>query len=403
MDVIQVCHRYRPSIGGIENYVHRLHESLVAAGHGSSVVTTDAGLDDAPDRRPEARYCETTAAPLRNPVSRELYRHLRSTDADVYHVHGPFFLTTVEAVHAVPADAPVVMTVHGFPPAFGPGERLRNAAYAPVVRHVLQRVDETVVLGPSEGRRLRERYSADEDAIRVVPNGIHPESYDVPPEAVDRFQADQELDPDTPTLLAVGRLIDWKNPDVLVEAVVEGLPERELDVLVIGGGEPSTRAALRRRADDRFRFRSGLPFEELKAAYHAADLFVHLSESEGLSTVTLEAMNAGLPVVATPPGALADVLVDGRTGSVLSMPPTPEDVARALSHYLDAPDKRAAIGKHNRAYVREQFDWADVAAAIESTYRRLADVKGAPALDDRARVRPGPWFEPAHEPSTVDH
>jgi glycosyltransferase involved in cell wall biosynthesis len=402
MDVIQVCHRYRPSIGGIENYVHRLHESLVAAGHGSSVITTDAGLDEASDRRPEARYCETTAAPLRNPLSRELHRYLRSADADVYHVHGPFFLTTLEAVHAVPTDVPVVMTVHGFPPEFSPLERLRNAAYAPVVRHVLQRVDETIVLGPSEGRRLRERYDADEDEISVVPNGIHPESYDVPSEAVNRFRADQRLDPETPTLLAVGRLIDWKNPDVLIEAIVEGLPDRELDVLMIGSGEPSTRAALRQRADDRFRFRSGLPFEDLKAAYRAADLFVHLSESEGLSTVTLEAMNAGLPVVATPPGALADVLADGRTGAVLSMPPDPDEVAGVLSRYLDAPDMRATIGEHNRAYVREQFDWTDIGAAIEATYRRLSGNRGDPTPNDRAQLQPGPWFASSRDAPTAD-
>lgn len=133
MDVFQVSHRYPPAYGGIENYAKRLTESLKDAGHSVTVVTTDYGLDGRPsDEYPEAVYCETTTTLFRNPISTQLYRQLRTIDADICHLHSPYLLPTVEAVHAIPDGISSIVTVHGFPANGSPGEKIRNAAYRPV-------------------------------------------------------------------------------------------------------------------------------------------------------------------------------------------------------------------------------------------------------------------------------
>jgi glycosyltransferase involved in cell wall biosynthesis len=146
-----------------------------------------------------------------------------------------------------------------------------------------------------------------------------------------------------------------------------------MDVLLVGNGERSYVEELRNRADDRVRFRSNLPFADLQALYHAADVFVIPSRSEGLPTVVLEAMNARLPIVTTPVGALADVIGHREHGWVLPLPPTARALAQAVRFYIEHPAERRATGERNRAYVREAFDWGEVARDIESVYKEVLD------------------------------
>jgi len=376
LSVVQVSHLYRPSIGGIENYIYRLNAFLRDRGHEARTVTTDLScVGDSPlPRDDEAVYCETTATVFRNPFSVELFRQLRSAAADVYHLHSPWFLPTVEAVHALPADDPKVMTVHGVvPPRHNWRTRLLDRCYKPVAQHVFDRVDRVIVLGESEREHLRGRFDVSAERIEVVPNGINPNSYDVTDEAVASFRDQWGIDPSTPTVLTVGRLVSVKRPHLLVEAITDFLPDRDLDIVVVGSGEPDYVDELRAMADDRFTFLSNLSFDELKAAYHAADLFAFTGSSEGLSTVILEAMNARLPIVTTPAGAIRDVVTDGENGTVLGTSPTPEAVAAAVESYLNDGHERRAVGRRNREYVRSAFAWDGIASEIASIYSSVVE------------------------------
>lgn len=382
LDVLQVSHRYPPAYGGIENYARRLTESLRGAGHEVTVVTTDLGVDEGSvDDFPEATYCRTTATVQRNPISLDLYRRLRRNgDGDVCHLHSPYMLPSLEAASALPESVPTVVTVHGFPPAENAVARLRNRAYRPFAQYVYNRSDAIIVLGESELARLLDHYEIDPEAVTVIPNGIDPDACDVPPGAAESFQREYGLDPETPTLLLAGRLVPLKNPDVLVEAVTDHLPDLNLDVLVIGEGGPGYVRDLKAAADDRFTFLHGPPRPVLLRAYHSSDLFLLLSNAEGLSTVLLEAMNARLPVVTTAAGGVGDVVAHRDHGWLIDSPPDPSAVADAIRHYCDQPEERRRVGEHNRAYVRAEFAWPDVSDRILDLYEGL--VKRAPRERD---------------------
>lgn len=376
MDIVQVSHLYRPSIGGIENYSYRLTNSLRDSGHSVSVITTDTSLanNDSPlSAEADVTYCETTATVLRNPLSIDLYRAVRESTADVYHLHSPWYLSTLESVLALPPETPIVMTIHGFQPIRTLTARVLDAAYGPFAQYVFDNVDRTIVLGRSERERLTREFDVPSAAVSVIPNGIRPAEHDVSTGAIDRIRAEYGINPSTPTVLYVSRLVPLKNPRVLVDAVSQRLPDLDIDVLLVGNGERSYVNALRDRADDRVRFLSNLPFEDLQALYHAADVFVIPSRSEGLPTVVLEAMNARLPIVTTPVGALADVIEHREHGWVLSSPPTARELARSIRHYVEHPDERREIGERNRTYVRAEFDWERIACDIESVYRDVLD------------------------------
>jgi len=374
MRVTQVSHLYHPSFGGIENYVHRLDRSLRADGHEARVVTTDRSLSpDRPvDPDPDVTDCETTFSVVRNPFSVELLRRLRADDADVYHLHSPWFFPSLEAVAAVPDDAAVTMTVHGVhTPATTWLSKGLSVAYKPVAQWLFDRVDRIFVLGEAERKRLTDRFRVGDDQVAVVPNGIDPAAYDVPDRAVEAFRQRYGIDPDVPTLLLVCRLVDVKRPELLIDAVTDHLADEELQVLVVGKGEPEYVGSLVGRADARVRFLSNLEFAELKAAYHASDVFFSLGTSEGLSTVLLEAMNARLPVVTTPAGANADVVSDPENGRVLDMYPSTRDVADAIESVLADETERAAMGRRNRELVRSDYAWDGVYEQIRANYEEL--------------------------------
>lgn len=375
MHIAQVSHLYRPSIGGIENYVHRLNGSAREAGHSVTTYTTDLSLsnDDSPlETDDQVHYCSSELAPLRNPLSIDLYRQVRDSDADIYHLHNPWFLSTLVAATAIPDDVPTVMTVHSAQiTSNNKFVRALNVAYKPLAEYIFDQVDHSFVQGETEKRRLLDRFDLPSRDVSVVPNGIHPSEYDVSEQAVADFQERYGLDPEVPTVLYVSRLIPEKNPSVFVDAISDHLGDRDVQALVIGDGEQDFVGDLRARADDRIQFLSNLEFETLKASYHASDLFVFLGTWEGLPTVILEAMNARLPIISTPVGAIADAVTDGENGTIVSSPPDARSVGTAIRYYLDLPGVRAEVGEHNRQLVSESYAWDGVADSILTKYKEL--------------------------------
>ena len=376
MEIIQVNHLHRPSIGGIENYTYRLSNYLEESGHSTSTITTDASLANTQsplDRLDDVKYCKTTISLFRNPLSIELYRAVQQSSADIYHLHSPYFFPTLEAAHVLPDETPLVLTIHGFPPSRNLAIQFRNRLYRPLMQYILDQVDMTIVLGASEKRRLLTEFDVAEAAVTVIPNGIHPDQHDVPQSTMAQFRTKYGIDPSTPTLLYVSRLVESKNPDVLLDALTTELSRTDLDVLMIGNGDEKYVADLRSRADDRVHFLSNIPFEDLQAAYHVSDVFVHLSSSEGLPTVILEAMNARLPIICTPVGAIPDTIMNGENGVVLDLPVDPTAVGQAIRSYLENPEIRETVGETNRERVRTTYDWQKIAREIEAVYDEILD------------------------------
>jgi glycosyltransferase involved in cell wall biosynthesis len=181
-------------------------------------------------------------------------------------------------------------------------------------------------------------------------------------------------------VLFVGRLVPEKNPGLLVETLVGPLADVDCQALVIGAGDEAYAERLQELADDRIRFASGLPREELLAAYHVSDVFTLLSVSEGLPTVVLEAMHAELPVVTTPVGALPDFITEDH-GAIVPVEATPDDLARVLRPFLTDTHRRETVGARNRELVHERFDWDYIASDIEALYVDLVAARAGEADD----------------------
>jgi glycosyltransferase involved in cell wall biosynthesis len=107
----------------------------------------------------------------------------------------------------------------------------------------------------------------------------------------------------------------------------------------------------------------------------ALDAFVLPSDWEGMSNALLEAMAAGLPVVATAVGGTREVVVDGVTG-LLVPPGDPDSLAEAISRLLGDSDMRHTMGEAGRARVDRHFSIEQTVRRTEELYMALLEERG---------------------------
>lgn len=206
------------------------------------------------------------------------------------------------------------------------------------------------------------------DALRrnssVISMGVRPPPADLPERAVLR----ESLKLERFTVVTLGRLVPIKGLDVLVRALA-GL---DVDLVVLGDGPE--RGALERLASDldvRARFAGTSVGDEKWRWLAAADLFAmpsldHDGRTEGLPVALLEAMTAGLPIVATRTGGIPEAC---EGAGVLLAPPNDARALRdAVVTLLGDPALRTTYIHRSRA-ASARFQWSEIAPAFESLLR----------------------------------
>jgi glycosyltransferase involved in cell wall biosynthesis len=174
-------------------------------------------------------------------------------------------------------------------------------------------------------------------------------------------------------IVSVGRLVPKKGFDILIRACGElrrrGIP---FDLVVLGGGElhDELRALAHELGiGDRVQMLGSRPQRDVIEQLAAAEVFA-LSpvvlpdgDRDGVPNVLLEAMAAGVPVVATTVSGIPEVVTDEQTGRLVP-PQRPDLLADALAQLLADPAMRTRLGEAGRRHVREHASWASVIAPL---------------------------------------
>lgn len=216
---------------------------------------------------------------------------------------------------------------------------------------------------------------------RVRALGVSAERITVVPMPLDRgtFTGASGAPHDVHRLLFVGRLIERKGAAEALRAL-SGLVRQGRDVALTVVGDGPERGALERLASElhvaaRVRFEGALPPHEVAQRYRESGILLMPAitdwkgEQEGFGMVLVEAMSAGLPIVATRSGGIPDVVQDGETG--LLVPERDADaLAAATARLLDDAALRARLGDRAAATVRERFDPVRIARTFEQVYQR---------------------------------
>lgn len=211
------------------------------------------------------------------------------------------------------------------------------------------------------------RLGADPGRIEVIPNGVDPAFFADPgPERVRALLAPLGLEP--PYLLFLGNPKPHKNVARLLAAFAR-LDPAATPPLVLAGARPAERAALeaevgRAGLAGRVVCLGHLPASALPALFRGASLFLFPSLAEGFGLPVLEAMAAGIPVVASEIPALRE-LAEG--SAELVDPLSEAGIAEGIARLLGDARRRAELAARGPERAR-QFDWETTARRTAAAY-----------------------------------
>ncbi len=287
-------------------------------------------------------------------------RLLRQIRPDIINVHDRASLPYAAAAK-IGLGTPMVYTGHGL--LYGEKDR------PPLRYRWIRRCLAAVTAVAEETAKRHRRHLGWRGDITVIPNGVPDQPRD--PALREQVRRELNLERGTVVFLAMGNARPEKGFEVLIHAAA-GLPESAAVLIAGEVREDAYGTMLRERiresgVGERIRL---LGFRRDTAAlYSAADVFVLSSRSEGLPMVILEAMMAGLPVIATRVGGIP-VVVREETGMLVDAEDA-EQLGGAMQALLADEERRIALGAEARAAALKQYSVEAMVNGYINVYHSL--------------------------------
>jgi phosphatidylinositol alpha-mannosyltransferase len=361
--ILQACPYAWDAPGGVQVHVRELADHLAGRGHEVLIVAPA-------DARTADRDVRVVGRPVRIPYGGKVapisfspgsWRRIRETlrvfEPDVVHAHEPLSPSTSMLVVRA-ATTPVVATFH----AGHDRSRLMSAA-APLLRSTFRKLDARIAVSRAAAAFLATAFRA---PVEIVPNGIDAGRW-----ARHAVEPIAGLPPGRRILWA-SRLDPQKGFPLLVRAFATLAGEIEDAQLVVVGDGRDRHAvdALPPAIRERVTMVGAVPNADLPPYHAAADVFVAAATGhESFGVILVEALAAGLPVVATDIAGYREVVRDAIDG-ILVPPGDAAALAAAVGRVLREPElaaRLAAAGPSRAA----AFSWDEVAPRIEEIYERV--------------------------------
>jgi glycogen(starch) synthase len=373
-------------IGGMQDHAAALTRRLERRGVAQVVLTTRPPTAPWVQRLAPGATVVRVGLPVRRP--RQLYAApaallapVLGGGADLVHAHlGEDLAVLPLAVLAcAPRRLPLVVTVHASPTHTVQVRDARTALIralgGPIERWGQRRAAVTIVLTERLADRLAPQLGR--DRVRMMRRGIDRRAFTDPgPDPFPHLRG-------RPRVVFVGRIVAAKGVATLVEAAAR-LATPGVQVVIVGDGPDRPRVERAARSlgvAERVHITGFVPHERVPAVLAAADLLVLPSFYEELGTVLIEALQAGLPCVATRVGGIPEAVDDGETG-LLVAPGDPAALARAIDAVLGDGElaARLAAGARRRA---PDYDWTSVVARVHELYEELVPARRPAAIGPR--------------------
>jgi glycosyltransferase involved in cell wall biosynthesis len=355
-------------VGGAERHVVDLALALHRKGYGVEVACSVAGglsesLEAAgvPVWPLTGRLVKRRVSPA---YARGIRRLLRGGGFDLVHAH-IFASAAAAAIATLGKGLPLVITEHT--EASWQTWRTRW-----ISRWAHRRARHTIAVSTPIERRLIERDGVPSDLVTLIPNAVIP----APDETPDSASTLPDGWPEGPLIGVVARLQPEKGVANFLQAatrVSRIFPEAGF--LVVGDGplrEELLSLVERLGISKRVRF---LGYRtDSRALMGLMDVLVVPSLTEGSPLIVLEAMAAGIPVVASAVGGIPDQLRHGEEG-ILVPPDDPDALGEALGALLRDPAYARRLGETGRLRTENEFSHETLVRRIEGVYRAAIDGK----------------------------
>jgi phosphatidylinositol alpha-mannosyltransferase len=372
--------------GGVTEHVAHLAEQFLARGHEVHIVAPSSGDETEPSLSVDApvhRIGRVVSVPANGSVARitlslrsylQAKRLLQEEQFELVHLHEPM----------MPA-LPLTVLRHSNTTNIGTFHAFRNTPLTyfyskPILRPFFRKLHGHIAVSSAAREFVGEYFPAD---YRVIPNGIDFHNF------YERCAPLPELADDRPTVLFVGRLEKRKGLRFLLRAwpmVLERVPDARL--VVVGRGRPLE--GYRRFADRHGWSSSDVVFagyvspEDLPRYYQSSDVFCAPNTGqESFGIVLLEAMAAGVPIVASDIPGYRDVVAHGEQGLLVERQ-NPGAIADAVCRLLGDPELRASMRRAGQKKARAH-DWPRVASRVLDYYEEVLERRDAAPEPQRVR------------------
>ncbi|MDP2326782.1 MAG: glycosyltransferase family 4 protein [Dehalococcoidia bacterium] len=363
--------------GGVNRHVAVMAEELRARGHEATIIAPSSerlatpGVITIGRPFPVAASGSVVRIPVNPRLGRQMRAILEREQFDIVHVHEPLMpMLPIQALRQSHTANPNAINVGTFHARKDGGNRLYGYGRR-LLKRWFRELHGKIAVSPPAAQYVGRYFPG---FYNIIPNGIDVEHWANPLlEPLPEYEG-------TPNILYVGRAEKRKGLGVLIRAfsvVNARIPDARL--IVVG---PDSRA--RRRYQSAAEARGlrgitfvdaaaeGIPYDELPRFHRSAQIFCSPAlghESQGY--VLLEAMAAGVPVVASNIDGYASVITHDVDG-VLVRPNDAMALADALTELLRQPQRRARLAAEGRVRV-EEYSWPRVAQQVISYYERLLD------------------------------
>ena len=375
---------YYPIIDGVANSVEMLKDQLEQRGHEVHVFTTTNPLLDRKEinvhRSPSMPFFLLPSRRAGIPYNPRAVYRVKKMKLDIVHTHTEFSMGMFGLAIARLLKKPIVHTYHtiyeDYSHYLSRGNKYFDRPSKKVARAISRNFCnscEQIIVPTAKTRDLLQKYGI-KKPIEIIPTGLvvdrfRPEHCDQT--EIARLRAEYGIGPDDKIILFVGRIAKEKQIECIMERLPPYMSDRsEVKFLLVGGGP--WRSALEKKAREggigaRVIFAGEHPYRTIANFYQLGDVFINASQSETQGLTYIEAMAAGIPVVARADRCLEGFLTHGESGLTFN---DPEEIPALLDKALFDPCVRAHIIENANRVVMENA--AEMfAARVEKVYERV--------------------------------
>jgi len=294
-----------------------------------------------------------------------IFLHCSKKKYDIIHVHWPFPHFVFGYLASKICKCPIVSTFHSV------GLHYMKKTFLNMDFFINWVIRKSNIITVNSSYTARELKKYNPKNLKIIPFGSAIEN---------KEKTIQERKNDYFQLLFVGRLVERKGVEYLLQAVKILKERTKVKLTIVGDGnlkdtlvDKKTQLKL---SDKDVQFTGKIPGEKLIDYYKNCDAFIlpaivdSRGDTEGLGVVLLEAMSFKKPVIASGVGGIVDIVKDKKTG-LLVKEKSAEELVSAIEFLINNPGKRKKLAQNGYLFQKQNFNWERITTCLKEIYNLL--------------------------------